>query len=95
MNSNESFFFQCFSSKLKTALEEIVSGQNNDAKCKEFQEEHEKYYGVAPPKCKFKENPEEIPKLIEKIVIGKDGNFQIEKPKQSFKARFKNFFKRQ
>ena len=65
---------------MKTALQEIVSGQHNDEKCKEFQERHKEEYGVAPPKCKFKENPEEIPKLIEKIVIGEDGNFQIEKP---------------
>ena len=83
---------------MKTALEEIVSGQHNDAKCKEFQKEHKEKYGVAPPQCKFKENPEEIPKLIEKIVIGE----QIEKPKpeypkiepnQGFRAKFKNFLK--
>ena len=79
MKLNKSFVFRCFSSELKTALEEIVSGQHNDEQCKEFQERHkEKYFGIAPPKCKFKENPGEIPKLLDKIVIGEDGNFHIE-----------------
>ena len=96
-------FFQCFSSKLKTALEEIVSGQHNDEKCKEFQEIHSERFGVAPPQCKFKENPEEIPKLIEKVVIVHGEQFEIEKPKpeipkieptKGFRAKFKNFLKR-
>ena len=90
---------KCFSLRLKTALEEIVTGQHNDEGCKEFQERHKEKYGIAPPKCKFKENPGEIPKLLDKILIGEDGNFHIEpkpeiKPKRGFKARMKNFFKR-
>ena len=68
---------------MKTALEEIVSGQHNDAKCKWFQEEHEKYFGVAPPKCKFKENPKEIPKLIEKIDLNKAKAIAISKLKSA------------
>ena len=82
---------------MKTALKEIVSGQHNDAECKEFQEKHERKYGVAPQQCKFQKNPGEIPKLLDKIVIEEDGKHHTEpKPEipQSFKARFKNFFKR-
>ena len=63
--------FLCFSSELKTALEEIVSGKHNDSRCNKFQEYHENRYGVAPAQCKYKENPQEIHKLIEKIDINK------------------------
>ena len=56
---------------MKTALEEIVTGQHNDEGCKEFQERHKEKYGVAPPQCKFKEHPGDILKLIEKIDFNK------------------------
>ena len=61
--------FSSFSSDLKTTLEEIVSGHHNDANCKKFQEKHERNHGKAPQPCKFKDHPEQIQELLEKIVV--------------------------
>ena len=54
---------------MKTTLEEIVSGHHNDANCKKFQKEHQRIHGKAPQPCKFKDHPEQIQKLLEKITI--------------------------
>ena len=51
---------------MKTDLEEIVSGQHNDAKYKELKKDHKKKYKTAPPKCQFKNNPREIQNLLDK-----------------------------
>ena len=69
--------FSCFSSRLITALEEIFHGQHNDANCKKWQEKHERIHGKVPQPCKFKDNHEEIPKLLEKLVIGTNGDVQV------------------
>ena len=66
--------FLSFSSDLKTTLEEIVSRHHNDANCKKFQKEHKRKHGKAPQPCKFKDHPEQIPKLLEKIVIEHETN---------------------
>ena len=74
-----------FSTSLKNTLEEIVDGHHNDANCKKYQEQYVKDYGKASPPCKFKDHPELIPNLLEKIFIDSDG-------KVSRVAKLKSFF---
>ena len=81
--------FLSFSTKLKTTLEEIVSGHHNDANCKEFQEKYERRHGKAPQPCKFKDHPKQIPNLLEKIVSD-----ESERSKLGFRKRLKNFYTR-
>ena len=50
-----------------TKLIEILSGHHDDAACEKYQELHESRHGIAPQPCKFKENPEQIPKLLDFI----------------------------
>ena len=65
--------FSSFSTNLKTTLEEIVSGHHNDTNCMKFQKKHERKFVYPPQPCQFKKYPEQIPKLLEKIVIGNEG----------------------
>ena len=62
-----------FSTYLKNTLKEIFNGHHNDANCKEYQERYERVHKKAPPPCKFKEHPELIPNLLQKVVIDSDG----------------------
>ena len=84
--------FSLFSTDLKNTLEEIVNGYHNDAKCKEYQEYYESKHGKTPPPCKFKDHPELIPNLLEKVIIDSDG--QVKEPKrEGLRAKLKRFFK--
>ena len=58
--------------KLFEALKQIENGFHNDEQCQKFESRHEKKYGTLPfpTPCPFKVNPEEIPKLLEKVFIG-------------------------
>ena len=56
--------------KLFEALKQIENEFHNDEQCQRFESRHEVYYGTLPTTCRFKDNPKEIPKLLEKIFIG-------------------------
>ena len=51
---------------MTTSLEEITSGYHNDSNCKKYQEQRDIRFDKP---CKFKDNPAEISKLLEKIVF--------------------------
>ena len=58
-----------FSSQLKTNLEEIVRGYHNDAKCFGYENSHHGLHRKDTLPCKYKEYPEQIPKLLLKIDV--------------------------
>ena len=58
-----------FRSELITTLSKIVHGHHNYDKCKKYAEKHERKHGKAPLSCKFKDYPEAISKLLEKIKL--------------------------
>ena len=62
-------FFSIFSTLLKDTLEEIVNGHHNDDNCKEYEEYYKRDHGKAPQSCKFKDHPNLISKLLDKIAI--------------------------
>ena len=69
--SIESFHFimSIFRSKLKTTLNEIINGNHDNVNCNRYKENHESTHTRAPQKCSFRDHPDQIPKLLEKIEI--------------------------
>ena len=78
-----------FSTKLKKTLLKIVNGHHNDTNCKKYQEFYERRHEKAPPTCKFKDHPKQIQSLLDKIVIGSNGEithkFTSNAPKRGLK----------
>ena len=54
---------------MRTLLERIVVGYHFDEVCHNYQQRHKRLFHFDAPPCKYKENPEELPKLLEKLVI--------------------------
>ena len=86
-NKSFFFFFWFNSSEFNSTLVEIVNGYHNDVNCEGYQEEHKEKHGKATQLCKFKDQPEKIANLMEKILI--------KEPKQDFFTNNRrNVFKR-
>ena len=73
--------FSIFSTLLKDTLEEIVNGHHNDENCKEYEEKYESIHRKSPQFCRFKDHPDLIPKLLDKIFI--ESNDEVEDSQQS------------
>ena len=56
-------------SKLFQALKQIENESHNDIQCQEYENKHKKNYGTLPTPCPFKNNPDQISKLLEKITL--------------------------
>ena len=50
------------------ALKEIVKGQHNSTNCKKYQMKNKIQFGDNAQPCRFKDNQNEIPKLIDKVI---------------------------
>ena len=62
-------YFELFSNRWKPYFEQILDGQHDDELCIEYQEHHKRKFQTDPRPCKYKDCPENIPKLLDKIVI--------------------------
>ena len=58
-----------FSSRLETALEEIVNGKHNNPRCKKYTKRHIKKWNREPKPCRYRNKPKTVSKLIEKVSI--------------------------
>ena len=58
-----------FSSELISALKDITKGVHDDEECLDYYQSHQMYFQSVPKPCLFKNNQEQIPKLLEKITL--------------------------
>ena len=72
-------------SGLSLALREIENGIHDDEQCKTYQKRHEMYYKIATS-CSFKDNQEEIPKLLQKIMLLNAGCHSLEQNQHDFET---------
>ena len=72
-----------FSNPEKLFFEEMLNGRHNDELCIEYQQNHKRKFQTDPRPCKYKDCPENIPKLLDKIVIS-----DVQKVSKEFQEAF-------
>ena len=68
---------------MKFRFEQILNGQHDDELFLEYQENHKIKFKTYPRPCKYKDCPENIPKLLDKIVIS-----DVQKVSKEFQEAF-------